>query len=200
MAFCIAIDYKQNFMSEKERLNGEDIDFLYVDASFKTPKSALEDVLAQNKDIKDFEISECRSGKGTVSFKDSILYNTISFLRFDDVREKTIGKYEILESDGKSGVYLSYLFKVEAGYSVGDTVSVQIGNKNASFRIAGFYHNIDTGTINCSDTAILMTDDCFNDIADFGLPSFRVSSILNDSTKSEIVESAVLTEVGEKLP
>lgn len=200
MAFCLAVDYKQNFMREKERLNGEDIDFLYVDAALKTPKSALNDVLAQNEDIKEFEILECRSGKGTVSFQDAILYNTLSFLRFDDVQKKSIGKYEILESDGGSGVYLSYLFKVEAGYSVGDTVSVQIGNKNGSFRIAGFYHNVDTGTINCSDTAILLTDDCFDDIVGFGLPSFRVSTTLNDSGKADMVESAVLIDVGEKLP
>ena len=199
IAFCLAFDYKQSFMSEKERLNGEDIDFLYADASFHMSKSDLEEVLAENQDIKAFEVSECRAGKGTVSFQDAIFYNTLSFLRLDDIQDKSIGKYEILESDGGDGIYLSYLFQAEAGYSVGDTVSIQVGNKEASFRIAGFYHNIDTGTVNCSDTAILSADDCFDTLA-FGLPSFRVSVQLFDSQKADIVESAVLGAVEENLP
>ncbi len=200
-ALFLSMDYKQSFMREKERLSGDDICFLFAEASYGADqKDDIADILNENAAVRQFEIDECFSGKGTVDFGDTSAFNSISLLRFEDAKKKLIGKYEILESDGKSGAYLSYVFKVGAGCSIGDTVTVTIGSQSTSFRIAGFYNNIDTGTTNCSDTALLLTDDCYDDIENFGATSYRVSIRLRDMSKADIIESEINGVVSSTLP
>lgn len=200
-ALFLSVDYKQSFMREKERLSGEDIDLLFAETSYGTnQKDDLADILSENSAIRQFEIDECYSGRGTVDYGDTSVFNSISLLRYEDAKKKQIGKYEILESDGGSGVYLGYVFKVGAGYSIGDTVTVTIGSQSRTFRIAGFYNNIDTGTVNCSDTALLLTDDCYDDIENFGAPSYRVSIRLRDMGKADSIESVVNEDVSSSLP
>lgn len=112
-ALFLSVDYKQSFMREKERLSGEDIDLLFAETSYGTnQKDDLADILSENSAIRQFEIDECCSGRGTVDFGDTSVFNSISLLRFEDAKKKQIGKYEILESDGGSGAYLGYVFKV----------------------------------------------------------------------------------------
>lgn len=105
-----------------------------------------------------------------------------------------------MESDQKDGVYLSYFFKVNGAYSVGDTVTVSVANEEASFRVAGFYHNPDTGTISCTDIAFLITKGCPNPFLENSLRSYRISIVLSDHEKADIMESVITGKISAMLP
>lgn len=197
----LSFHYNNSFAVEKERLNGEDVDLLFVDvdtANLKTDR--ISEILYGISEIKDAEVDCTVAGNGAVEFKDGRLTLNVTYMNLTHAKEKEIGRYEILESDGGSGVYLSYLFEVEGGYQIGDEITVTLGVFSDTFRVAGFYNNVDTGTVNCTDTVFLLTDDCYDKVASYGISSYRVSILANEPDSADKLESVALQNIQDDIP
>lgn len=197
----LSTDYQQNFFREKDRLNGADIDFLLMNIMpgqdyFKQLNETLDDC----KMIDQYEIDRVVTAPGSVEYKDAVLSNRISLMSYDKSADKQIGQYEILESDGSDGIYLSYIFKADAGYSIGQDISVKLGAKDYCFKIAGFYNNVDTGTSNCIDIVILLPDGDFNTIASDQGVSYRISALLNEPENADILETDIAKRISKDCP
>ena len=197
----LSTDYQQNFFREKDRLNGADIDFLLMNnIPGQDYFKQLNETLDCCEIIKQYEIDRVVTAPGSVEYKDAVLSNRISLMSYDKSADKQIGQYEILESDGSDGIYLSYIFKTDAGYSIGQDISVKLGARDYCFKIAGFYNNVDTGTTNCIDIVILLPDGDFNTIAlDRGV-SYRISALLNEPENADILETDIAKRISKNCP
>ncbi len=191
----LATDFRQDFHREKDRLNSEDIGAVYLN---NMPGTDFSGRIAESMDgtglVEQYEIDSVITAPGSVEYKDGILAGNITFMSFDAACEKQIGKYEILESDG-SGIFLSYIFKVDGGCEPGQDISVKSGPEEYSFRIAGFYNNLNTGNANCADIVVLLPEDDFNDIAEKRGLSYRISMLLEEPEKAEVQESEIIGRI-----
>ena len=197
----LTTDYQQNFFREKERLCGADIDILLMNnAPGQDYYEQLDKTLGGMETIKQYEIDRVVAAPGIVEYKDAEMSNRISLVSYDSVKDKQIGQYEILESDNTAGVYLSYLFKIDGGYKVGEDISVSLGAKDYNFKIAGFYNNVNTGTIDCADIALILPDSDFRSIASEQGVSYRVNLLLNELGDADILESDIAKKIAEDCP
>lgn len=197
----LSTDYQQNFFTEKTHLNGEDIDILLMNTvPGQDCFEQLDDSLNGCEIIKQYEIDRIVAAPGSVEYKDAVMSNYISFMSYDTATDKRIGQYEILESDNSDGVYLSCIFKTGGGYKTGQDISVKCGAKDYTFKIAGFYNNVDTGTANCTDIVLLLSDRYFHSAAsDMGV-SYRISALLNDPENVDILELDITKKIAEDCP
>lgn len=197
----LSFNYNGSFAVQKERLNGEDADLLFVDSEAGVSKrDAICKRLSDIPEIKSFEVDSVVAGNGSAEFGDGRISLNMTYMRLEHAKTKQIGKYEILESDGGSGAYLGYYFKAEGGYKIGDEITVTVGVHTDTFRIAGFYNNIDTGSMNCTDIVYLLTDDCYERVASYGIDAYRVSITANEPEHADKLESAALQSVQSGVP
>lgn len=199
--FFLSMDYQQNFFREKTRLNGEDIDILLMNTlpgadCYEQLNAALDACEIVNQ----YEIDPVVTAPGSVEYKDAVIGNHISFMSYDTAIDKQIGQYEILESNHADGIYLSYIFKIDGGYGIGQDVTVKLGAKEYKFKIAGFYNNVNTGTSNCTDIVLLLPDSDFDSVASAQGVSYRISALLNEPENVEILETDLTKRIAENCP
>lgn len=197
----LSSDYQQSFFREKERLNGGDIDFLLMNVMpnidyFEQLNETLEGI----EEIKDFEVSTVVTSRGSVEYKDAVAGNNISFMSYDDAMQKKIGRFEMLEYENTAGVCLSYIFKKDCGYEIGNSIKSNLGAKDYEFKIAGFYNSVDTGTTNCTDIILLLPEDEFNGIVSKVGSSYRVNVKLRESEKADILEAEIAKQISNGCP
>ncbi len=197
----LSTDYQQNFFREKQRLNGEDIDILLLNnVPGRDCYTQLGETLDGCVTIRQYEIDRVAAAPGSVAYKDSVMSSNITFIKYDAATDKQIGQYEILESDGTDGVYLSCIFKTDGGFSAGQDISVRLGVKDYSFRIAGFYNNIGTGSVNCTDIVLLLPERDFDRIAADQGVSYRISLLLNEPEDASLLEAEIVKRIAEDCP
>ena len=197
----LSFDYTQNFYREKEKLDGVDIDYLYFNTvPDPQDREKLLAALSEVEGVREFEVNRVTAGHGSVEFNGSLLCKDLSILDYQEALDKKIGRYEIPESDGESGIILSYLFKVEGGYSIGDTVAIRIGNREEKFRVAGFYNNVNTGTINCTDIAFLLTEDVKTGYDSAGCNAYRIDVLLDDPEQAPLMEAVIAKKITDTIP
>ena len=192
--------YSQNFYAEKTRLQGEDIDILLMRIfEGEDLSEPLGERLSGIGSVAAFEVDRVVTAPGTVHFNEGLLNNNITLMPIDSAARKQIGKYEILETDGEEGVYVSCLFRYDGGYGIGDDLLVTLGTETFSFRIAGFYNNVDTGTANCTDMVFLLPAEEYARIAANRETSYRISLRLQEPDMADRLESDIVREVTEGL-
>lgn len=197
----LSTDYQRNFFRENKRLNGADIDILLMNTmSGQDCYDRLDAALRGCEFIKQYEIDRVITAPGSVEYKDAVMGSHISFMSCDTAADKQIGKYEILESDDTEGVYVSYIFKIGGGYETGDDISVNIAAKDYTFRIAGFYNNVDTGTSNCTDIVLLIPERYFKLAATVQGVSYKVNALLNEPENAELLEADIAKKIAEECP
>lgn len=192
-------NYNDSFVSEKARLNGEDIDFLYIDSETTVKNDVISEVLSECSEVSQFEIDNVVSNNGTIQYNKGKLFTKVTYMSFDRAEKKEIGKYEILEDNGGEGAYLSYLFKVDGGYKVGDEITVTLGTVTESFPVAGFYNNVDTGTINCTDIVVLLTDNYYDKVSASGENAYRISALVYEPDNADVIESEIGHRICDKV-
>ena len=197
----ISTDYQQNFFREKERLNGEDIDVLLMNTVPEVDSyEQLDNTLKGCDSISQYEIDPVVTGAGSVEYKDALMSNYISFMSYDTAINKQIGQYEILESNNSDGVYLSYIFKTDNGYRTGQNISIRQGTKDYSFKIAGFYNNIDTGASNCTDIVVLLPDSDFKAVSSTQGLAYRLSLLVKEPEKVDALEADITKKIADDCP
>lgn len=196
----LSFNYKDSFYDEKERLNGEDVDFVFADMNPTQSKiDTIGAALDKIPEISEYEIDNVLTNNGTVPFKSGTLTRNISYMKFSDAMKKKVGQYDILEKDGE-GIILSYIFKVDAGCKIGDEITITFGTRNDSFRIAGFYNNVDTGSMNCTDIVFLISDEDYESISVNAVRGYRLSITLDDPSMADALESKIAHDIREAIP
>ncbi len=197
----LSFNYNSSFFREKERLNGEDVDMVFVDGDISSPKEEkIAQVLSDIPEIKEFEVDKVVANTGNFNYRNGKLSRTTTYMNVAHAKEKQVGMYEILEESGESGAYLSYQFKVDGGYKIGDEITVTMGIFTDTFKIAGFYNNVDTGTMNCSDVTFLLTEDLYDEVSSRGINSYRVSVVLDEPDEARNLESNITHKVRSGVP
>lgn len=73
---------------------------------------------------------------------------------------------EKLEGADKDDIYVSYSFKSNGGYSLGDSLTINYQDQNYTYRIAGFFETTMMGTSNIGVMKFLMPDAAYTALAD----------------------------------
>lgn len=166
-------DFKSDFYRKQKELNCSSFDLLYTDALPTDLRPGIKELLDAQPEIVESEVDRTVGGFGTVQFKDGVISSFITLMSFDDARGKAVNRFEIISSDGKPGVYLSYLF--HSGFCIGDEVAVNVSGHEYHWRIAGFYNALGTGTSTCLDNTCILTDDLYESVSKENFSMYKVS-------------------------
>ena len=129
----IQTDYSKNFGRLCSKLETEDISLVYYNLINVNQEEQVKKSLDSLDCVADYEIDESISGPGSTEFKNGELDGFYSIISHSQVREKKIGKYEILNDIDSEGVILSYLYKVSGGYKVGDKIRFRVNENNYEY-------------------------------------------------------------------
>ena len=184
----IQMDYEENFYRTSDMLESEDICIIYYNLINEDQKENVKKSLDSLDYVENYEIEGVVTGAGAIDFNEGELDNYITVCSFKDIKNKAIGKYEILNDINGEGVILSYLFKVSGGYEINDTISFRIYENEYKCKIVGFYNNVTTGTMNCPDLTIIATDNVFNEIKKDANPSLRIELNTEEEAINDIVD------------
>lgn len=116
----------------------------------------------------------------------------LHFYRKNAALSRNVGKIEIVEDSGySSGIYLPMLYGTGGNYSVGDEIEISIGSETLKYTICGFLNSVTAGSHNCGMCAMLLTEDKYEELSEFGtIPSSTIiSARIIDKTASETVEA-----------
>lgn len=197
----LSLNYNSNYDVERTRLNGEDIDLLFVDNELGNSKvDKIGEILSGLSNVKDYEVNPVVTNSGTAEYKGGKISQNLTYMSLSEAQNKEIGKYELLEDSGESGVYLGYIFSVDSGYKIGDEITITLGMREDTFKVAGFYNNVDTGSINCTDIVFLLTDDCYEKVAKESADGYRISVLVNEPDSADKQEAKVSQSIRNGVP
>ena len=196
----IQSDYSKNYDRYCEQLNTEDLSFVYNNLFDINLKDDVSNILSSIDEVEEYEIENTIAGFGSIEFNGGEIDNVLTVCSYDDVNKKKIGKYEILNDINSKGIILSYLFSVSGKYEVGDTIAFRVNENNYEYPIVGFYNATTTGTINCPDLAILVTDDIFNEIKHNTNLGMRISLNIEDGRDYEDTFNLISSKISEDYP
>lgn len=196
----IQTDYAKNFERTCDKLDTEDISLVYYNLINVDQKENVKEVLDSLDYVSEYEVEDIISGSGASDFADGELDNIFSICSYDEIKNKKIGRYEILNNIDSSGVILSYLFDVSAGYKINDTISFRVNENKYEYKIVGFYNNTTTGTINCPDVMVIVTDDIYEEIKKDANPSVRIELNVKSDNDIEETINKITDEIAKKVP
>lgn len=193
-------DYSNNFDRNCEKLNTEDLSFVYYNVLNVDLKNDVSNTLSSIDYVTEYEIENAISGPGYIEFGEGELDNVITLCSYSDISNKKIGKYEILNDIESDGVILSYLFNASAGYQINDTISFRINENNYEYKIVGFYNATTSGTINCPDIVIIISDKYFDEIKSESNPSIRIELNLKPGSNYDSSYTSIADKLNENNP
>lgn len=196
----IQTDYSKNFERNCEKLNTEDLNFVFYNLVNYDFKSDVSNTLSTINCVSEFEIENTVSGPGSIEFDGGELDNVFSLCSYEQAKNKQISKYEFLNDINGEGVIVSYLFKVSGGYQINDEISFKINGINHKYPIVGFYNSTTTGTINCPDLAVLATNEVFKEIKQKDTPSLRLELKLINEDDLEGDFNSILSIISNEYP
>ena len=196
----IQSDYSNNYERNCEKLNTEDLTFTYYNLVDLDLKDEISKSLSSNDYIETYEIDDVISGPGFIEFNGGGLDNVFTLCSYEKALEKNIGEYEILNDVNSEGIILSYLFNVSAGYQINDKIHFRINENDYEYPIVGFYNNPTTGTVNCPDITILISDSIFNELKKEANPSYKITTNVDKGDTFENRFNAIGTKLSKDVP
>ncbi len=173
-------DFKDNFYRRQKEQNCASADLLYVDPLGAVTSDGIRGVLDEIPGITGYEVDKTVSGFGTVDFSDGLLSNIVTVMPIGYAKNKTIDRFKIVSDSGDAGVYLGYLFESGGGFAIGDTVTVNFNGQAYEYPVVGFYDALGTGSVNCLDITLLLTDDLYDSFAAENADAYRVAVMTED--------------------
>lgn len=196
----IQSDYSNNYDRNCEKLETEDLSLVCYNTLNFDLKDEVEKCLSDINYIDEYEIENVITGMGSIEFNGGELDNVMTLASYEQMSNKEIGKYEFLNDIDDDGVVLSYLFNVSAGYQINDSIKFRISGNTYEYKIVGFYNNPTTGTINCPDIVILLTDNLFNKAKEESNPSFRIELNLKQGNNFESSYNSISAKLTNDIP
>lgn len=189
LGITLSVDYRMNYQQEHLRMNGEHNAFVVAGIENEVDKFIKERV-SDNR-VKNYDSCEGVALDATISYGENSYRSLFVALKKEDAVRRAAGTFEIIEesNDHSSGVYLPYVFKTGGYYNTGDEFVIESDDKQWNFNVNGFYNSTQTSDNNAGITAILLTQDAYEQFDKTPyMKSVLLSVLLNDVNDTERYE------------
>lgn len=194
-------DYKQNFDRNHDKLNAEHVMVIaaYTENTFR---SGVAEKLRKDVRTETFCMNDVLGIEATFDYSGGMVGYSGYIMKKETALNREIGKVEILSESPGSGVYLPMLYSTGDNYRIGDTITLNFSGNIVSYPVRGFFNSVMAGSHNCSVTALLVTEDLYEQIASepFVYPSTLVSVRIRDKKDSESYEAMVKNMISVDYP
>lgn len=197
----LTLDYKENFVRCHERLNGEHV-ALVIDRRPQKVRSCLTQLLEADDCTEEFYLDDALEMVGSFSYHQGEVNSELIFLPKEKALVRPIGAAELVaDSDYDSGVYLPLLYR-SSETEIGKTIEIAIGSQTRSYVVCGFFNSTMTGSHNCGMCAILLTEDCYQELAQSGAASEAafLSVRLKTPSESEAFRGRLMERLSQEEP
>lgn len=197
----LALDYKQNFDRQHERLNAQHVT-LTLDSTDEEARHFLAQTLKADARTKEFSSDNTLHMVGSFDYNGGEINSELIFSEKTSALSRSVGKIEIVEEGpSDSGVYLPILYRSE-DIAVGKDVTISIGNRRFTYRVCGFFNSLMTGSHNCSLCEIILTKDQYDDLEQSGCAPRATSFYirLREKADSEDFEAMLKNAVSSRYP
>lgn len=198
----LAMDYKSNFDRCHDRLNAGHVT-LVVNGESNELRDYVREMIEEDEDTTEYYMDDALSMVGSFPYNEGEVNTEFVILEKEAALKRPIGKLEIVEEGAyTSGVYLPMIYGVGGGYSVGDRIHMTIGSSEVSYTVCGFLNSAMAGSHNCSMSALLLTEDLYQELEEKGYaPGALLASVrIRDRAQSEDYEAALKNAVSSRYP
>lgn len=198
----LAMDYKSNFDRCHDRLNAGHVT-LVVNGEANELRDYVREMIEEDEDTTEYYMDDALSMVGSFPYNEGEVNTEFVILEKEAALKRPIGKLEIVEEGAYTrGVYLPMIYGVGGGYSVGDRIHMTIGSSEVSYTVCGFLNSAMAGSHNCSMSALLLTEDLYQELEEKGYaPGALLASVrIRDRAQSEDYEAALKNAVSSRYP
>lgn len=198
----LAMDYKSNFDRCHDRLNAGHVT-LVVNGEANELRDYVRETIEEDEDTTEYYMDDVLSMVGSFPYNEGEVNTEFVILEKEVALKRPIGKIEIVEESAyTSGVYLPMIYGMEGGYSVGDRIHMTIGSSEVSYTVCGFLNSAMAGSHNCSMSALLLTEDLYQELEEKGYaPGSLLASVrIRDRAQSEDYEASLKNAVSSRYP
>lgn len=198
----LAMDYKSNFDRCHDRLNAGHVT-LVVNGEANELRDYVRETIEEDEDTTEYYMDDALCMVGSFPYNEGEVNTEFVILEKEAALKRPIGKIEIVEEGAyTSGVYLPMIYGMEGGYSVGDRIHITIGSSEVSYTVCGFLNSVMAGSHNCSMSALLLTEDLYQELEEKGYAfgSMLASVRIRDRAQSEDYEAALKNAVSSRYP
>ncbi|MCI9226478.1 MAG: ABC transporter permease [Dorea sp.] len=198
----LAMDYKSNFDRCHDRLNAGHVT-LVVNGESNELRDYVREMIEEDEDTTEYYMDDALSMVGSFPYNEGEVNTEFVIFEKEAALKRPIGKLEIVEEGAyTSGVYLPMIYGVGGGYSVGDRIHMTIGSSEVSYTVCGFLNSAMAGSHNCSMSALLLTEDLYQELEEKGYaPGALLASVrIRDRAQSEDYEAALKNAVSSRYP
>ncbi|MCM1275525.1 MAG: FtsX-like permease family protein [Lachnospiraceae bacterium] len=194
----LGLDYKKNFDRTYDRLNDGHVNIAAAGAG--ELEDFAEKLLNERGDVTEFCFAETHIGNGSFDYNGGEINTNFIFLDKETALSRKVGRIEITEDSGKSGLYLPLLYSVS--YAVGDEIALKLGNETLKYTVCGFTNSASVGSHNCVMCAMVLSEDEYGKLSDklATMPATLISLRLDDVSKSESAETEIKDALLEEFP
>lgn len=191
----LSMDYKQNFDRCHDRLRAEHV-ALVMSGDPETARSFLARTLGEDSRVTEYSMEDCLCMVGSFDYNGGEANTELVFLEKEAALSRSVGRVEIVEEGGGSGVYLPMLYKT-GDIDIGKSIELKIGSNTMSFTVCGFFNSVMAGSHNCVLCEMLLSEDQFRKLEEKGyaLESTLLSVRITDRWESEDFEAALKKQV-----
>lgn len=156
----ILFDFLTDVDRQKERLNAKDTTVL-VGRNIE----GLDDEFFINtlsSDVEGLSISRGIAVQYAVKYGSGTVTPYVYVTSYDRVKDKQIGKFEIVSEDKNINTnycYLTYQCYTGGGYNTGDSFALKMPGKDYNYTVKGFVNNYNLGTYNNAVAFILVSEE-----------------------------------------
>lgn len=197
----LALDYKQNFDRQHDRLNAQHVT-LALDSTDEDARYFLAQTLKADARTKEFSSDNTLHMVGSFEYNGGEINSELIFSEKTSALSRSVGKIEIVEeSSSDSGIYLPILYRSE-DIAIGKDVTISIGNRRFTYQVCGFFNSLMTGSHNCSLCEVILTKDQYDDLEQSGCAPRATSFYirLREKADSEDFEAMLKNAVSSRYP
>lgn len=158
----LALDYKANFDRCHDRLNDGHVT-MAVDGDTPELRGFLAGALERDGRAAQFRLDSCLYMVANFAYNGGELNSQMIFLDKDTALSRGIGRAEIVEDVGGSGIYLPMLYKTDE-IDVGKSFELSIGSNPVTYTVCGFFNSAMMGSHNCAMMEIILTGDKYEEL------------------------------------
>lgn len=196
----LALDYKANFDRCHDNLNAEHVT-MAVDGDDPELRDFLTGTLERDSRAAQSRLDPCLYMVANFAYNGGEVNSQMIFLTKDTALSRTIGRAELVEDDGSSGIYLPMLYKTDE-IDVGKSFELSIGGDPVTYTVCGFFNSAMMGSHNCAMMEIILTGDKYEELEALGYaPRAVLCSVrLFDQSESQNFEADLKTAVSGQFP
>lgn len=197
----LSTDYRQNFDRSHDALNDGHVNIAAYGGGDALTDSLFQ-MLANGEEVTEYTITDGFGGPVSFAYGGGETNQFGIMLKKEAALSRNVGRFEILEDSGGSGIYLPMLYGTGDNYKVGDTIELTLLGERLRYTVCGFFNSPMAGSHNCGLFTFLLTEEQFEKLSQkaCALPTVYASARLRDKMRGEAVEDALRDDLIEAFP